>query len=76
VNGTIAVAILEGAVIGFAYNLKGVPHPVWFTFLTVALATVPFAAWLALGVAALTLAFQDGTLLVPAALFAFGGERC
>src|SRR5258708_268858 len=72
VNGTIAAAIAKGAVIGIAYILTGVPHPVLFTFLTMALAMVPLGAWLALGVAALTLALQDGTLLVPAALFVFG----
>jgi predicted PurR-regulated permease PerM len=72
VNGTIAAAIVKGAVIGIAYILTGVPHPVLFTFLTMALAMVPLGAWLALGVAALTLALQDGTLLVPAALFVFG----
>ncbi|MEH2488707.1 putative PurR-regulated permease PerM [Bradyrhizobium sp. AZCC 2230] len=72
VNGTIAAAIAKGAVIGIAYILTGVPHPVLFTFLTMALAMVPLGAWLALGVAALTLALRDGTLLVPAALFVFG----
>jgi predicted PurR-regulated permease PerM len=72
VNGTVAAAILKGAVIGIAYFLTGVPHPLLFVVLTVALAMVPLGAWLALSVAALTLALPGGTSLAAAGLFGFG----
>jgi predicted PurR-regulated permease PerM len=72
VNGTVAAAILKGAVIGIAYFLTGVPHPLLFVVLTVALAMVPLGAWLALLTAALILALQGGTLLAATGLFGFG----
>jgi predicted PurR-regulated permease PerM len=72
VNGTVAAAILKGAVIGIAYFLTGVPHPLLFVVLTVALAMVPLGAWLALSVAALTLALPGATTLAAAGLFGFG----
>ncbi len=71
-NGTVAAAILKGAVIGIAYFLTGVPHPLLFVVLTMALAMVPLGAWLALLAAALTLTVPGGTFLAAAALFGFG----
>jgi predicted PurR-regulated permease PerM len=72
VNGTVAAAILKGAVIGIAYVLTGVPHPLLCAVLTMALAMVPLGAWVALAAAALILPFQGGTLLAAAGLFGFG----
>ena len=40
VNGTVAAAIVKGAVIGIAYVLTGVPHLSLFAVLTMALAMV------------------------------------
>jgi predicted PurR-regulated permease PerM len=34
----VAAAIVKGAVLGVAYFLTGVPHPLLFTMLTMALA--------------------------------------
>ena len=72
VNGTVAAAIVTGAVIGIAYALTGVPHPLLFAVLTMALAMVPFGAWVALITATLILALHGGTLLAAAGLFGFG----
>jgi len=72
VNGTVATAIVKGAVIGIAYLLTGVPHPLLFVVLTMVLAMVPLGAWVALAMAALMLAANGGTLLAAAGLFGFG----
>src|SRR5258706_8907999 len=72
VNGTVATAIVKGAVIGIAYFLTGVPHPLLFVVLTMALAMVPLGAWVALVTAALILILHGGTLLAAAGLFGFG----
>jgi predicted PurR-regulated permease PerM len=72
VNGTIAAAIVKGAVVGIAYVMMGVPHPLLFSAMTIVLAMVPLGAWVALAAASLTLVVQDGTLLVPVGLFVFG----
>ena len=72
VNGTMAVAVAEGAIAGIAYVLAGVPQPFLFAMLTMAFATVPFGAWAALVVAAVMLLLHGGGLLVAAGLFGFG----
>jgi predicted PurR-regulated permease PerM len=72
VNGTVAAAIVKGAVIGVAYVLTGVPHPLLFTVLTMVLAMVPLGAWAALATAVLILLIQGGTWLVAAGLAGFG----
>jgi predicted PurR-regulated permease PerM len=72
VNGTVAAAIVKGAVIGVAYALTGVPHPLLFAVLTMALAMVPLGAWVALAIAALIVALHGDTLLAAAGLFGFG----
>jgi predicted PurR-regulated permease PerM len=72
VNGTVATAIVKGAVIGIGYFLTGVPHPQLFVVLTMALAKVPLGAWVALATAALILTLHGGTLLATAGLFGFG----
>jgi predicted PurR-regulated permease PerM len=72
VNGTVAAAIVKGAVVGIAYVLTGVPHPLLFAVLTMALAMVPLGAWVALITAGLTVLLHGGTLLAAIVLFCFG----
>jgi predicted PurR-regulated permease PerM len=72
VSGTVAAAIMKGAVIGAAYVLTGVPHPLLFTVLTMALAMVPLGAWAALATAVLILLVHGGTWWVAAGLAGFG----
>jgi predicted PurR-regulated permease PerM len=72
VNGTVAVAVAEGAVIGVAYVVAGVPHPLLFIVLTIAFAMVPFGAWAAFTAAALILLLHGGSLLMAVGLFGFG----
>jgi predicted PurR-regulated permease PerM len=72
VNGTVAAAIAKGAAIGIAYVLTGVPHPLLFVVLTMALAMVPLGAWIALITAAGAVLLHGGTLLTAAGLLCFG----
>jgi predicted PurR-regulated permease PerM len=72
VNGTVAASIVKGAVIGIAYVLTGVPHPLLFTVLTITLAMVPLGAWVALTTAVLVLLIHGGTWLVAVGLAGFG----
>src|ERR1700726_2333913 len=72
VSGTVVAAIVKGAVIGVAYFLTGVPHPVLFTVLTMALAMVPLGAWAALAAAVLILLVHGGTWGGAAGLAGFG----
>jgi predicted PurR-regulated permease PerM len=71
VNGTVFVAIGEGALIGFAYAALGVPRPVLFAVITIGFALLPFGAWAAFGVASLVLLVQ-GHVLFAVILLAFG----
>jgi predicted PurR-regulated permease PerM len=72
VNGTVIVAIAEGLLIGLAYLLAGVPSPILFTILTIAFAMLPFGAWAAFSVAALTLLLGGGSGYAAFAVFAWG----
>lgn len=72
VNGTVAAAIVKGAVVGIAYVVMGVPHPLLFSAMTIVLAMVPLGAWVGLAAASLTLVIQDGILLAPVGLCVFG----
>src|SRR5262245_39538965 len=49
----------RGAVLGAAYVLAGVPHPILFGFATGLLATVPFGAPLIFVIACFTLIIQS-----------------
>lgn len=71
-NGTVLVALGEGMLIGIGYFVAGVPRPMLFTALTVALAMLPFGAWLAFTAAALLLLSQGGGFLVAGLLFGWG----
>lgn len=72
VIGTVAASILKGAVIGIAYVVTGVPHPLLFAVLTMTLAMVPLGAWAALTVAVLVLLIHGGTALLAIGLAGFG----
>jgi predicted PurR-regulated permease PerM len=72
VNGTVLVAVGEGALIGVAYFLAGVPHPILFSIITVAVAMVPFGAWAAFTAAALLLVGEGGSGLAAAGVFVWG----
>lgn len=72
VNGTVLVALGEGTLIGIAYSMTGVPHPLLFGGLTIAFAMLPFGAWFAFTAAALVLLVQGAGVLVAGGLFAFG----
>src|ERR1700692_3577889 len=72
VSGTVAAAIVKGAVIGVAYVLTGVPHPLLFTMLTMAMAMVPLGAWVGLAGAGLIRLVPAGAWWVGAGLAGFG----
>ncbi len=72
VNGTVVVAIAEGALIGVGYVLAGVPNALLFALLTMAFAMLPLGAWVAFSVAALVLLAQGGSALAAAGVFAWG----
>jgi len=71
VRGTVAVAIADGTILGMAYILAGVPHPLLFAVLTMAFAMVPFGAWAAFTAATLILLLDGGTLWAAAGLVVF-----
>jgi len=71
VNGTVFVAIGEGAIIGIGYAVAGVPRAVLFTLATIAFAMLPLGAWAAFGVASMVL-LASGHVLAALLLFAFG----
>jgi predicted PurR-regulated permease PerM len=71
-NGTVLVAIGEGALIGVGYFLAGVPRPMLFTVFTIAFAMLPFGAWLAFTVASLVVLLQGGGPLFAILLFGWG----
>jgi predicted PurR-regulated permease PerM len=71
VNGLVLVGLGEGALMGVAYVLAGLPHPVSSAALTGVLAVIPFGAPLAFGAAALYLAAM-GSAVAGAAVFGFG----
>jgi predicted PurR-regulated permease PerM len=71
VNGTLIVALAEGAIIGCAYAVAGLPSPLLFALLTAAFAMVPLGAWVVFSAAALLL-LQAGQILAAAGIFSFG----
>ena len=71
VNGTIFVALSEGALIGLGYGFGGLAHPFAFTVVTIGFALIPFGAWAAFGVASLFLILQ-GQTITGALLFGYG----
>lgn len=71
VNGLVLVGLGEGALMGIAYIVAGLPHPVSIAALTGVLAVIPFGAPLAFGVAALYLA-ATGSTIAGVAILCFG----
>lgn len=71
VNGTIIVALAEGALIGAAYVIAGVPHPFLFAILTTACAMLPFGAWIAFTIASAVVLY-NGNELAAGLLFSWG----
>src|ERR1700747_218420 len=71
VNGLVLVGLGEGALIGIAYIIAGLPHPVTTAALTGMLAVIPFGAPVAFGAAALYLAAM-GSTVAGIAVFCFG----
>ncbi len=71
VIGTLLVSFGEGALIGVAYAVAGVPQPLLFATFTIVLALVPFGAWAAFGLASLIL-IGSGSVLAGVLLFGFG----
>jgi predicted PurR-regulated permease PerM len=71
VSGTLIVAVAEGAIIGVAYFLAGVPSPLLFALLTAAFAIIPFGAWMIFSSAALLL-LHGGHAMAAAGVFGFG----
>lgn len=72
VNGTAVAAVCKGIFIGIAYVICGVPQPLLFAALTVALAMVPLGAWIVLTVAALMLPAYGGSWFASVVLLAIG----
>jgi predicted PurR-regulated permease PerM len=71
VNGLVLVGIGEGALIGIAYWIAGVPHATVFGAVTAVAAMLPFGAPLVFGAAALILLAQ-GKMIAAIAVFTFG----
>ena len=71
VNGLVLVGLAEGVLLGIAYMLAGLPHPVLLGLATAVLATVPFGAPLVFVGGALVLLAQSHTT-AAIALVVFG----
>jgi predicted PurR-regulated permease PerM len=70
-TGLVLVGLGEGAILGVAYWLAGVPHPVLLGAATAVAAIIPFGAPIVFVGAALALAAQ-GALVAAAAIVALG----
>lgn len=75
VHGTVAglvfVGIGEGVLMGVVYYLTDLPHPVLFAMATAVAAMIPFAAGIAIAVAAVTLLGAGG--MAPAIVVVLSG---
>ena len=71
VNGLVLVGLVEGVLLGIAYLMAGLPHPVLLGLATAVLATVPFGAPLVFAGGSLALLVQGHTT-AAIALVAFG----
>jgi predicted PurR-regulated permease PerM len=67
VNGTVAVAVAEGFLIGIGYVAAGLPQPYLLAALTIAFAMVPLAAWFVFAAASLFLLVSGGSALATGA---------
>jgi predicted PurR-regulated permease PerM len=71
VTGLVLVGLAEGVLLGFAYALAGLPHPVLVAALTGILAVIPFGAPVAFCSAGLYLLAQ-GSTVAAAVVVGFG----
>lgn len=71
VNGTLLVAVGEGALIGVGYLVLGAPESILLGVLTAIFALLPLGAWAVFAVVALLLAAQ-GQAVAAAGLFGWG----
>ena len=71
VTGLVLVGLAEGVLLGFAYALAGLPHPVLVAALTGILAVIPFGAPVAFCAAGLYLLAQ-GSTVAAAVVVGFG----
>jgi len=62
VNGQLFVGLGEGFVLGIAYAVCGLPHPLLLGALTVVLAIIPFGAPVLVAAASLVLVVQSDTI--------------
>lgn len=71
VTGLVLVGLAEGAILGVAYAIAGVPHPALLGAVSCIAAILPFGATVAVGIAALLL-LASGSPLAGGLLFGFG----
>jgi predicted PurR-regulated permease PerM len=71
VSGLVLVGLGQGVLLGLAYAVAGVPHPVLLAALTGVAAIIPFAAPLVFGTAALLLV-AAGSMVAAISIFGFG----
>ena len=71
VTGLVLVGLAEGVLLGFAYALAGLPHPVSFAALTGVVAVIPFGAPVAFCAAGLYL-LASGSTVAAAVVVGFG----
>ncbi|HEV2099190.1 MAG TPA: AI-2E family transporter, partial [Stellaceae bacterium] len=71
VTGLVLVGLAEGVLLGFAYALAGLPHPVSIAALTGVLAVIPFGAPIAFCTAGLYL-LSTGSTVAAAVVVGFG----
>jgi predicted PurR-regulated permease PerM len=72
VNGTVLVALGEGAAIGIGYFMAGVPNALTFLVFTTAFALIPFGAWLAFRAAAIVTMSGGGSAIAGTCVFLWG----
>src|ERR1700744_774931 len=72
VNGTVLVALGEGAAIGIGYFMAGVPNALTFLVFTTAFALIPFGAWLAFTAAAIVTMSGGGSGIAGTCVFLWG----
>lgn len=70
VNGLVLVGLGEGVVLGIVYFFTGVPHPILFGALSAVAAMVPFAAGIAIVIAALVLLAAGKTAMAAVVIAA------
>jgi predicted PurR-regulated permease PerM len=70
VDGLVLVGLGEGVALGIIYAIAGVPHPTALGAVSAVAAMIPFAAGLAIGLAALLLLAKGATIAAIAVLAA------